>query len=219
MKYNKPKPWNGKDLKGTWEVTLKLDGVRALRAADGSIVSREGNPLHNLQEAFKRLPWLSDAEVFTGSWENTVSAVRTHNGRPVSHDDVYSLAPLDARLYVGAIMDPSADDIAELLLKHAKPGTHDGLVLRQGDRWVKVKASETVDLPVLEVLPGKGRHTGRMGALRTRLGIVGQGFTDAQREEAWTPGMVIEVAYRALSPAGKLKEGRFVRRREDKEPT
>lgn len=212
----KPRPWNGRPLKGEWLVTDKLDGVRAVRLANGQVVSRGGKALHGLDEAFA-LTGLTDVEVFLGDWEATVSAVRSFNGALVDPSCLYSLSPLDERLLQAAVTDPSAAMIKELMEVAVQERNVEGIVLRQGNLWIKVKPVETIDLEVVEILPGKGKHEGRMGALVTAAGKVGQGFTDAEREQEWRPGMVIEVAYRTLTPSGKLKEGRYLRRREDKE--
>ena len=53
------------------KVSLKIDGVQAIRENDGWL-SRQGKPLYNL-------PDMPDGtyEVFLGSWEASVSAART----------------------------------------------------------------------------------------------------------------------------------------------
>lgn len=207
----KAKLWSGKDLQGEWQVTRKLDGVRALKGVNG-VVSRAGKPLHNLGHCD-----FNDAEVFLGSWEETVSAVRTLYGAPVPQDAIYNLEPLDPRLDLGTLVDPTAEYITILLEARLALG-EEGLVLRQGDVWLKVKAKETHDIMVLAVVPGKGKHVGRMGALLTDRGKVGTGFTDAMREELMDiePGTTIEVDCMGLTPSGKFRHPRFIRVRFDK---
>jgi hypothetical protein len=206
----KPKLYTGKPLSGTWQLTRKIDGVRALRSENG-YVSRAGKPLHNLQ-----LITGDDLEIYAGSWEETITRVRSHGGEPVPQEMAYSLDPLDTRLFLGYLNDPSPEHIAGLLRKAIARGD-EGLVLRQGDKWLKVKDHETFDVVVTAIVPGRGKHTGRMGALMTERGKVGTGFTDAQREALGDcVGQVIEVECMSLTPAGKFRHPRFVRLREDR---
>ena len=208
----KPKAWNGKDLFGEWVVTRKLDGVRALMDEDGSVVSRAGKPLYNLSHLKFR-----DAEIFLGSWEKTVSAVRTLQRDNIPEECVYSLSPLDDRLYLETTTDPTKEYI-ELLLSERLSLGEEGLVLRKGDTWVKVKGIETFDVEILHVIPGKGKHEGRMGALLTEKGKVGTGFTDEDRKKfsRGCEGTIIEVECMGLTPQGKFRHPRFVRERFDK---
>lgn len=208
---NKATNWSGQDLVGTWLLTLKVDGVRALRASpEAPVLSRAGKPLHNLDH----IPFL-DAEVFFKSWEQSVSMVRTIDGDPVPAECVYSLDPLDDRLVMLQLTDPSAAEINAALASALARG-YEGLVMRGPDRWLKVKPTETHDVEVLEVIPGKGKHTGRMGALMTPMGKVGTGFTDAERAQPPAVGAIIEVECMGLTPNGMFRHPRFKRERFDK---
>ena len=207
--YISPASWNGKDLTGEWLFTVKLDGVRLFKSKQGA-VSRSGKPLYGADDLKP-----GDYEIFAGSWEKSITAVRTKNAPAVPEDCVYSLDPPDPRIDLWTAVDPSADYINDVMRAVLKQG-HEGLVLRQGSKWLKVKPVETLDLEVTGVVPGKGRNLGKMGALITSKGKIGQGFKDKDREESWNVGDIIEVAFRTLTPAGLIKEGRFVRRRVDK---
>jgi len=75
--------------------------------------------------------------------------------------------------------------------------------------------------------PGKGKHIGRMGALKvgqykdgvlTPIMSVGGGFSDAHREMVWTSGTVIEVVGKARFESGALRHSNFIRVRDDKRP-
>jgi DNA ligase 1 len=105
----------------------------------------------------------------------------------------------------------------------------EGIMLRQpgslyeGKRsrtLLKVKTFLDLDARIVDVIPGKGKHKGRMGALQCALYIcddvrsgtptrlerfeVGTGFTDAQRELDWTEsiGRLATVRYQELTPRG-----------------
>lgn len=81
--------------------------------------------------------------------------------------------------------------IGELWRKHVLEDNFEGLVLRMNG-GIKVKPIHTIDLAVIAIQAGKGRHKGRMGALVCAYrdvngrfvlaGKVGTGFTDEQRE-------------------------------------
>lgn len=81
--------WNGKDLKGTWEVTLKIDGVRALFVTgqdgdtrDGLWMSRACKPLYNLPPWSMGMP--RDCEVYLGNFRDTIRATRTRTLKTTS---------------------------------------------------------------------------------------------------------------------------------------
>lgn len=206
---NKPKLYTGGDLHGDWEFGYKIDGVRALKI-DGVVVSRARKPLYNLDACE-----FTDAEIFFGNWESSVSHVRTQSGTPVPQENVYQLDPLDPRLCIGTITDPCEEFIFEVMRQAVLDG-YEGLVLRQGDTWFKVKPKETYDVTVIGIQPGTGKHSGRMGALLTPKGKVGTGFSDAQRSALMDcVGCVIEVECMSLTPAGKFRHPRFIRVRED----
>ena len=217
------KHWReGKDLSGTWLVTFKLDGVRALTRINVgthrryTVHSRKGKPLYNLDHLCHTF---TDAEIFCGSLEETISKVRASTqDRPVKKSEVYQLDPPDKRLVWQTIKNPKSDLIKEML-RIAIGNGKEGLVLRQGDKWLKVKGKRTYDVKVTGIQPGKGKHKGKLGALLTTKGEVGTGFKDKQRVEFNTKDMIgklIEVECMSLTPAGKFRHARFKRVRWDK---
>lgn len=206
--YQKARNWNGKDLSGVWIVTKKLDGVRVL-VKNGVALSRAGKPLHNLV-----LPD-GDYEVFKDDWATSVSMVRTLVGEQVDPAYCFSLNPLDSRLIMDTLTDPSAAVINAALSKALDQGL-EGVVLHGPSRWLKAKPLLTFDVPVIGRLEGEGKHTGRLGALVTPMGAVGTGFTDAEREADYPIGTVIEVICQELTPDGKFRFPRFHRVRWDK---
>lgn len=213
----KPKLWNGKALSGMWHVTYKIDGVRMLRDEDGNPVSRSGKPLYNLDNIDKDI---TDAEVYDTDWKTSISLVRTkHTDAKVHLRLVYSLSPLDPRLEVCELQDPDAN-VIKAWLRTALHKGFEGLVLRQGDRWLKVKPKETYDVLVTGKIEGTNKYVGKLGALTTDMGNVGTGLTDKDREELWNNpdivGTYIEVECMSLTPDGKFRHPVFKRLRWDK---
>lgn len=219
----KAKAWKEKNLQGTWEVYRKLDGVRAFvvrarlprphgKLSALCVVSRNGKPLLHLGHLVSRF---TDAEVWLGSLKATIQAVKTHDAPPVPRSAIYQLDPPDSRLYLTEVHHPTASLIRRLLRRYKRRG-EDGLILRQGDRWLKVKHEETYDVRVTGVKPGKGKHFGKMGALLTKMGKVGTGFIEIERRKQNWVGKTIEVACTQLTPGGKFRHARFVRVREDR---
>ncbi len=203
------KTYKGETLKDVL-VTYKIDGVRAHKTPE-VIVSRAGKPLYNITMD------CDVAEVFLGSWEASVSAARTHLGTPIAQEHIYSLQPtLDSRLIVGNYPTLTASDVDALFHK-AKELGYEGLVLYSEDKMYKVKGKETYDVVVLQVLSGTGRNASRMGAVVTPMGKVGLGFSDLEREAGLPLGSIIEVECMELTPKGKFRQPRFIRRRVDKE--
>lgn len=213
----RPKPWGGGDLKGVWEVTLKIDGVRMLRDDKGNPVSRANKPLYNLDGVDKSI---GDAEIYKDNWDASVSMVRTKvNGSPVPPEYVYSLHPLDPRLYLGAYENPTAEFIQKVMEVYVSKG-YEGLILRQGERELKVKPKETADVRIIGIQPGTGKYEGMLGAFLTEHGKVGTGFSDKERDELNDEkyiGAIMETEYMEMTKALKFRHPRFISVRWDKD--
>lgn len=212
----KAKVWKGNALAGSWDVTLKIDGVRALRK-DGAWVSRKGKPLYNIPDHVR-----DDVEVFLGSFKETIEATRTKNEKKlIEEHHLYPLSdPIDPRLFVSMLHDPVAAEIETLRNKYIALG-YEGLVLRHGDTWLKVKNEETHDVSITGYVVGKGKHRGKLGAILTPLGKVGTGFSDEERDYIWKHqekllNETIEVSCMQLTVENKFRHPRFVRFRPDK---
>jgi DNA ligase-1 len=103
---------------------------------------------------------------------------------------------------------------------------HRGSSLYKAERnadLLKVKPFDDADARVLAYLNGKGRHTGRMGALlvETPEGKrfkLGGGFTDAQRDQPPPIGSWVSYRYNGTNPGGLPRFARFLRVREDLAP-
>jgi len=218
------KRWDGKDLKGIWDITVKIDGVNAIWTPAG-FTSRRGKLLYNADEAGKQVGAKSGEtyEIFCGTFKETISIVRSSKTekRPVTEYELFDLEPaIDPRLFLITLEDPTAEDI-ERLFKGVLDKGYEGLVLRgeNGER-LKVKSKITLDLIVTGMTEGKGRNAGRCGALITSRGKV-SGMSDEQREDFWNHpenivGYMIEAEAMELTEAGKMRHGSFVRIRYDK---
>lgn len=217
--YIKAKEWDGNDLSGTWTVSKKIDGVRAL-FTDAGVFSRNGKPLYNMQQLHKS-GIRGDFEVYLGDFKSSIQATRSKNKAiKISKKNLYSLDPLDSRLDCGSIEDPTKAEV-NMFLAWAVESGHEGLMLRQGKVWIKVKPFLSYDVPVLQIIEGSGKHKGRLGAVMTTMGKVGTGFTDAERSffYEWADnfvGKTIEVKCMELTEDGLFRHPVFMRIREDK---
>jgi DNA ligase-1 len=83
----------------------------------------------------------------------------------------------------------------------------------------KLKPVHDAEAVVLAAVPGRGRHTGRMGALRVRTPagrefLLGTGFSDAERASPPPPGSVVSYRHRGHTEGGLPRFASFLRVRE-----
>lgn len=228
-----PTLWNGKDLSGVWQVTLKIDGVQARWNPNSpGWRSRADKPLYNIPEPLDPKAYCV-VEVYLGTLRDTVRAVRTQHLKPdtpkVERHHLYTLEePLDWRLnqgLVGTAHTGLSAMFIRSLLQGANKGGFEGLVLRQGDKWLKVKPKDGTDCLVTGYKEGTGKDAGSLGAVNTKYGWVGSGFSRAERKAFWARrevdliGMTIEAEFMQKTPDGKFRHSRFIRERFDKEAT
>jgi DNA ligase 1 len=93
-------------------------------------------------------------------------------------------------------------------------------VTGRSDVLLKLKPLLDTEAKVVEHIPGKGKHTGRMGALllQTKEGVrfkLGTGFTDAVRANPPAIGSLVTYTYRDVTKNGKPRFAAFLRVRED----
>ena len=210
--FNRPQLWQGEDLSGKWLITRKADGVRALKQ-NGQIVTTGGN-FFPIDPAL--MSHTDDAEIYFGDWTKSLKAL--HGNQTIKAENIYSLDNPDPRLIVGTINNPSKKLINNLL-KQAIDEGWEGLVLRQGNNWLKVKKSETHDIAIT----GIKKRGQQVLSLTTEKGCV-PGLTDKQkaaiaRNSKKYIGKIIEVEAMELTKNGKFREPRFIRFRDDKTPT
>lgn len=202
-------------------VTRKIDGICAHREG-GSFVSKAGKPLYNIP---KEGLW-DIAEIFLGSWENSMSACRTQGFMPIRPDQVYPLFPeVDPRLvwcYMPVLDQPIVQSLLDIVVGQG----YEGLVLYSEEGIYKAKPVITFDVKILAVYEGTGKWKGMMGGLVTPMGNVsvpmrGLGLGDDWRKHMWSIrnqliGKIVEVGCDSLTPQGKFTMPRFIRIREDK---
>jgi len=104
----------------------------------------------------------------------------------------------------------------------------EGLMLHRADApyhtgrsaaLLKLKPQQDAEAVVLGHLEGRGKHAGRLGALRVRSedGVefqLGTGFSDAQRDTPPPAGSWVTFSYRGLTAGGVPRFASFVRVRE-----
>jgi len=94
---------------------------------------------------------------------------------------------------------------------------------KRSNYWIKIKQKETIDLPVIKIVEGKGKYEGMLGAFICKLPngktvSIGSGLKDEERKLYFKqiPKM-IEVEYQSMTKEGNLRFPIFKRIRQDKE--
>jgi len=107
-------------------------------------------------------------------------------------------------------------------------GGGEGLMLHRADAaylpgrnaaLLKLKPLHDAEAVVVGHVAGRGRHLGRMGALRVRTGdgvefLVGTGFSDSERESPPPLGALVTFSYRDTTAAGVPRFASYLRLRE-----
>ncbi|AMM26894.1 DNA ligase [Variovorax sp. PAMC 28711] len=119
-------------------------------------------------------------------------------------------------------------ELQALLDKTVKLGG-EGLMLHRGNSMyrgersaalLKFKPYDDAEARVVAMVPGKGRHDGRMGALwvespEGRRFKLGSGFSDAERNNPPAIGSWVTYRYNGTNPGGLPRFARFLRVRPD----
>lgn len=142
------------------------------------------------------------------------------------------LAALAARTGWSALVAASQERIDGPLalqrrLDAVVAGGGEGLVLHRADSpWqpgrsdalLKLKPVADAEAVVIGHVAGRGRHEGRLGALRVRTPegaefLIGTGFSDRQREQAPAIGSTVSYTYRGSTAGGMPRFASFLRER------
>ena len=141
-------------------------------------------------------------------------------------DALKKLLPIPGAPWVVPVAQEHATthaDLQALLDKTVKLGgeglmLHRGASLYRSERngdLLKFKPYDDAEARVIEWLPGKGRHTGRLGALLVetpegRRVKLGGGFTDAQRDNPPAVGAWVTYRYNGANVSGLPRFARFL---------
>lgn len=141
-------------------------------------------------------------------------------------DALKKLLPIPGAPWVVPVAQEHATthaDLQALLDKTVKLGgeglmLHRGASLYRSERngdLLKFKPYDDAEARVIEWLPGKGRHTGRLGALLVetpegRRFKLGGGFTDAQRDNPPAVGAWVTYRYNGANVSGLPRFARFL---------
>jgi DNA ligase-1 len=99
---------------------------------------------------------------------------------------------------------------------------------KRSKAWIKMKPTETIDVPVVGIEEGTGKYKGMLGALVVDVdGVrvnVGTGFSDEQRKEFWKfnnelyrpLNIIAEIKFQEKTPDGSLRFPVFIQFRPDK---
>ena len=235
--FRKANSYTGQKIKGTVDVSYKIDGVRMLYR-DGEFVTRNdkhppGFNLATTQAAKDKIKAFGDCELYLNSFFETNGPLQQHS--PVrgciGEEHVYPLDygegnghRFDSRLIINRVDNPSETYINGMLLEALELG-YEGLVLRTQDRWYRVKPHYTADIYVtgwFEQLDKAKNPKGQLGGFDTSYGKV-TAFSDEDRVALWDNpqqyvGRLIEVVYRELYDTGSFRYCvKFVRFRDDKD--
>ncbi|BDM66257.1 hypothetical protein NFHSH190041_37090 (plasmid) [Shewanella sp. NFH-SH190041] len=159
----------------------------------------------------------NEAEIYfgPGNWKKSDLAMK---GKiPVMPAQIYAIDTPDPRLMISIITNPTAEQINQMMAQELAAGW-EGLVLRQGDTWIKVKKKETHDTPII----GVNKKAGRVISLATHHGNVGNLSAalkkQIQHDEGAIIGRIVEIECMELTKNGKFREPRIIRVRDDKTP-
>ena len=95
-----------------------------------------------------------------------------------------------------------------------------GYVTGRSDVLLKLKPLLDTEAKVVAHVPGKGKHAGRMGALRLEMPggkqfNIGTGFSDAVRKNPPPVGATITYTYRGLTSNGTPRFASYLRVRDE----
>jgi DNA ligase-1 len=181
-----------------------------------------------------------DGELFAGNgrFQETVSYVRKMNPIDAEWQNIKYMVfdcPLDKRpfedriaalkklvktnAHLELLVQTPMTKPVDFYLKDAESQGYEGVMLRQpgslyeegrSHTLLKVKSFKDCEVTVCGYEKGKGRHKGRVGALKVRMasGVeldVGTGLSDAERDNPPAIGSIITVRYQELTKDGSCR--------------
>ncbi len=154
---------------------------------------------------------LPGAEGDFGTRAARLRTIADHVGWPQLRAVEHSV--LDGRHELQARLDEVVAAGGEGLMLHRADAPYTG---GRSAALLKLKPLHDAEAVVVAALAGRGRHAGRMGALRVvdEQGVsfeLGTGFTDAQRERPPQPGTRVTFSHRGHTPSGVPRFASFMR--------
>ena len=145
------------------------------------------------------------------NYSNLIEQINTEHIKAVKQQRFHSNHALSEHLQA------RVDNGAEGLMLHLAAAHH---AVGRSDALLKLKPYFDDEAVVIEHLPGKGKYTNMLGALRVKnqQGIefsVGSGFTDKQRANPPPIGSVITYKYHGYTNSGLPRFASFLRVRDD----
>ena len=230
-----------------WLLSEKLDGVRAYWTGH-ELLSRTGKKFTPPKAWLKGFPdYPLDGELFMGrgKFQETVSIVRSvkeDKGWKKIKFKVFDapddVNPVEQRLVniprgvkqivsVDHVVCRGPIDVQQRLDRMILKGG-EGLMLRKpgslyerkrSGTLLKVKKMHDAECVVVEHVPGKGKHRGRMGALLCEMPDkkrfkIGTGFTDEDRDDPPAVGARVTYQFQEMTKAGKPRFPVFMRVRD-----
>ena len=196
-----------------------LDGELWLARGKFDELSGIVRKLQPVDEEWRRVSYLifelpDAAGTFAERYTRIVELVRQTNWPPlqaVEQVRVPNKRALDAKLAA------TVKNGGEGLMLHLAGAPY---VTGRSDVLVKMKPLRDTEGIVTAHLPGKGKYTGMMGALRIKMPDgrsfkLGTGFTDALRNNPPPVGSTVTYTYRELTKSGLPRFASFLRVRED----
>ena len=165
-----------------------------------------------------------DAPAAAGGFEDRLEAVRAvvADSAPGSPLRVVEQTPCRDRAHLDATFRAVVDGGGEGIMLRAQGSAY--AVGKRSRLLLKVKEFHDAEGEVVAHVPGRGKHAGRLGALRLRCpatGVefkVGTGLDDAQREDPPPVGALVTYRYQELTRSGAPRFPVFVRRRARETP-
>jgi len=230
-----------------WLMSEKLDGVRAIWTGE-RLISRTGKQFAAPEWFISGLPTnlILDGELWEdrGLFQHTVGKVRTqinpdYSGVKYMLFDIVSSGPAEERQAIlNALELPSHVEVLEQTvcegLDHLEEYEArilaiggEGVMLREpcsiyehkrSGSLLKVKRFRQDEAEVIDYEAGRGRNTGRVGALlcrfRDKLISIGAGLSDADRRHPPEKGDVVTFSYFELTDSGMPRFPVFIAERD-----
>ena len=212
---------------------------------------------HPIMGPIKQLPPLSsvDCELVTGSRSSVKTALINpdlplmiqpfglgfYDGARVYpkplhfHDSIMKTHSLEIAQYFcfnDFVKNIPEKDIGNFLIGKADEMGYEGWILKDGEKWFKVKKACSVDCIIVGITPGQGKYRKMLGSIICSVydddgNLVevanASGMTDGEREvltnlhnRARLIGKVVEIGYQIVGSRGRLTHPRFNRMRPDK---